>query len=263
MRRCHVPAWTRRASPAGAGLTLIGLALRVLLHGSAAAHEQAVRVPVLVELFTSEGCNSCPPADELLIQLLDEQPIEGVYVVPLSEHVTYWDHQGWKDPFGSQQFTIRQQQYGLRFNLDSIYTPQLVIDGKAEYVGSDRRAIERELRRTARAAKPELKIAAEGSQALVISAAGPGLTAERDAELFFAITEDRLSVDVKRGENANRTMRHSGVVRVLRSAGNAQTALPITLAIEPSWKRDQLSVVGFVQSRKNRHILSVGFTRLQ
>ena len=103
------------------------------------------RVPVLVELFTSEGCNSCPPADRLLEELLQEQPIDGVQVVALSEHVTYWDHQGWKDPFGAQQFTARQQQYGLRFNIESIYTPQLVIDGSRELVGSDKRAIERAL----------------------------------------------------------------------------------------------------------------------
>src|SRR5215217_9668299 len=121
----------------------LGIALVAALIATASVSAQsAARVPVLVELFTSEGCNSCPPADLLLETLLQEQPIKGVYVVPLSEHVTYWDHQGWKDPFDSAQFTNRQQQYGLRFNLDSIYTPQLIVDGAHEFIGSDKRAIE-------------------------------------------------------------------------------------------------------------------------
>ena len=141
-------------------------------------------MPVLVELFTSEGCNSCPPADDLLAFLLDEQPVDGVLVVPLSEHVTYWDHQGWKDPFGSQQFTVRQQQYGLRFNLESVYTPQLVIDGKEEYVGSDRRSIERAFRSAIRTAKPELRVLAEQSGSnLKVSASGQNARSKRPTSL--------------------------------------------------------------------------------
>jgi hypothetical protein len=239
------------------------LAVVSLVVVSVGAAQPQPRIPVLAELFTSEGCNSCPPADELLEYLLQEQPIEGVYVVPLSEHVTYWDHQGWKDPFGSEQFTTRQKQYGLRFNLDSIYTPQLVIDGGREFVGSDRRSIERAVRDAAKKAKPELKVSATGSGAsFTVMASGAGLYAEPDAELWFAVTEDRLSVDVKRGENANRTMKHSGVVRVLRSAGNASKAASVTIAIDSSWRRDHLRVVAFVQSRQDRRVLSVGFTTL-
>src|SRR4029453_4588786 len=84
------------------------------------------RIPVLAELFTSEGCNSCPPADRILEMLSKEQPGEGVYIVGMSEHVTYWDHQGWKDPFGSQRYTQRQNAYGARFKIESVYTPQLI-----------------------------------------------------------------------------------------------------------------------------------------
>ena len=196
------------------------IAVVTLVAMSLGAAQPQPRIPVLAELFTSEGCNSCPPADELLEYLLQEQPIDGVYVVPLSEHVTYWDHQGWKDPFSSQQFTTRQQQYGLRFNLDSIYTPQLVIDGDREFVGSDRRSIERALREAAKKPKPELKVnLTSAGTSLTIATSGAGLSVDPDAELWLAVTEDRLRVDVKRGENANRTMKHSGVVRVLRSAG--------------------------------------------
>ena len=233
----------------------------VLVFGGFGEAQPGSRVPVLVELFTSEGCNSCPPADQLLAELLQEQPIEGIYVVPLSEHVTYWDHQGWKDPFGTQQFTTRQQQYGLRFNLDSIYTPQLVIDGASEYVGSDRRSIERAIRSAGKQAKPALNVSGtESNGTLTVVTSGPALAAEDDAELWVALTEDRLVVDVKRGENANKTLQHSGVVRVLRSAGDAKRAIAITIAVDPAWRRDQLRIVGFVQSRKNKKILGAGFS---
>lgn len=238
-------------------------AIVALVVASFGASQPQSRIPVLAELFTSEGCNSCPPADELLQHLLEEQPLAGLYVVPLSEHVTYWDHQGWKDPFGGQQFTTRQQQYGLRFNLDSIYTPQLVIDGAREFVGSDQRSIERGLRDSAKKAKPELTVNVSGSGATrSISASGPGLAVEADAELWLAVTEDRLSVDVKRGENANKTMKHSGVVRVLMNAGDAPRAKPIDVTLQPDWRRENLRVVAFVQSRKDRRVLSVGFTTL-
>lgn len=217
-------------------------------------------VPVLAELFTSEGCNSCPPADGLLEMLLQQQPIEGVYVIALSEHVTYWDHQGWKDPFGSPQFTTRQQQYGRRLNIDSIYTPQLVIDGTREFIGSDKRAIERGLLEAAKTPKPALNVETTSGEGVINAAvSGPGLTADPDAELWFALTEDHLVVDVKRGENANKTMKHSAVVRVLRSAGNVdETSKRVSFKLSSDWKRDNLRIVGFVQSKKTRRIVSVG-----
>jgi hypothetical protein len=228
-----------------------------------AAAQSSPPVPVLVELFTSEGCSSCPPADSLLEMWLQEQPIKGVQVIPLSEHVTYWDHQGWKDPFGRQQFTARQQQYGRRFNLESIYTPQLVVDGTREFVGSDKRAIEHALSDAAKVPKPSMQIAisvADGS--LTMTASGPGLTAEKNAELIFAVTEDRLVVDVKRGENARRTLKHSGVVRWLSSAGEiGSQPKTATVKIAPDWRRDHLRVVAFVQSRSNRKVISAAYAR--
>lgn len=228
--------------------------------GQAQSRPAAAAVPVLAELFTSEGCNSCPPADTLLEILLHQQPIDGVYVIAMSEHVTYWDHQGWKDPFGSQQFTARQQDYGRRFNIDSIYTPQLVVDGAREVIGSDRRAIEKALLDAIKMPKPALNVELTTGDGLVTaSASGPGLTAEKDAELWFALTEDYLVVDVKRGENANKTMKHSGVVRVLQSAGGVDvTSKRVTFKLSPDWKRENLRVVSFVQSKKTRRILSAG-----
>src|SRR5262245_13661203 len=105
---------------------------------------------VLVELFTSEGCSSCPPADEVLTDLLQRQPLERVTVIGLGEHVDYWDQLGWRDQFSSQAFTSRQSEYESKvFHSGSIYTPQLVIDGRFQVVGSDQAAVRRLITRAA------------------------------------------------------------------------------------------------------------------
>ena len=224
----------------------------------------AGRTIVIAELFTSEGCSSCPPADRLLETWLRQQPSTGVYVIPLSEHVDYWDQQGWKDPFSSAQFTERQRSYGFRFNIDSIYTPQLVIDGTNELVGSDEAALKLVLAKTGRDPKPFLQVDLGGAgRDTEVAISGPGLTAGNEsAELMLAVTEDDLVVDVKRGENASRTLHHSGVVRFLHSVGAidpSKTSMSATVAIQPEWKRDKLRIVAFVQAKTTRRILSIGW----
>src|SRR4051794_23404836 len=120
------------------------------------------RVPVLVELFTSEGCSDCPPADALLAELDTRQFVPNAEAIVLSEHVTYWDHQGWRDPFSLEAMTQRQEEYVRRFALDSAYTPQMVVDGTSQFVGSNGRALLAALNKAT--AKPKMHLAIDNAR---------------------------------------------------------------------------------------------------
>ena len=242
--------------------------LLVILLATVAPAGNAVRPTVVIELFTSEGCSSCPPADALLQRLVDASAESGADVVALGEHVDYWDHQGWKDRFSSATLTSRQQTYAARFNLESIYTPQLVVDGRAELVGSDAAAARRAIERAAAAPHGAVRIAIESETngrdlSVVVSASDlPPIARGDRADILLAVTEDRLTSDVKRGENHGRILTHAAVVRRLMTIGEAAAPSPspstgraeVTLA--PDWQRDHLKLVAFVQERRGRTILA-------
>lgn len=176
---------------------------------------------VVLELFTSEGCSSCPPADAVLRSLEQEQPVPGALVVALEEHVDYWDEIGWPDPFSSSQLTARQRAYGRAFGLRSIYTPQLVVDGVTEVLGSDRKAVLAAVAQ--RAAAPALALSAKlVAEHLEVEVASPPVA----ARLQLAITESGHVTDVLRGENAGETLHHGAVVRSLRSVGALVAGAP-------------------------------------
>ena len=170
-------------------------------------------IAVLVELFTSEGCSSCPPADALLARLHASQPLPGVELVVLSEHVDYWDDLGWKDPFSSAIFTQRQTRYGRR-----AYTPQAVVDGRVDMVGSDERALLAAAGRAAAAPHGLLQLS-PGGDGRSVSIMVTSLPAHGPAHVYLAIVEDGLESRVSRGENAGRTLRHFAVVRSIHDIG--------------------------------------------
>lgn len=240
----------------------------VLLSATAgAATPEGRDVPVIVELFTSESCSSCPPADQVLTHLVNTQPIKGVQVIALAEHVTYWNHLNWKDRYAQEQFTARQRHYGTALP-SSVYTPQMVIDGHDELIGSFLDQAKRAIARAAKAPKARLQLTTEDDSVrsdainlkVHISELRNALGRHR-ADLWVAITEDRLSTGVKGGENRGRTLHHTGLVRSLHKVGTVRAGLhgEITLdgrvPLAADWSREQLKVVAFVQRRGLKQIV--------
>ncbi len=227
--------------------------------------------PVVVELFTSEGCSSCPPADALLETLVETQPVAGAEVVALEEHVDYWDALGWKDPFSSAALTERQRGYADTFQSDDIYTPQMVVDGRDAFVGSDGSAARHAVGHALGLEHGSLAIAvtsAGGGRATVLLTAGP-LPASAHAgaaDLLLAVTEDHLQSDVKRGENHGRTLHHAAVVRSLATVGQVPAGgatLEGTIVLAPDWNRAALRVVAFVQERRHKRVLAAAVVPLE
>lgn len=208
------------------------------------------RKAVVVELFTSEGCSSCPPADELLGRLRQDLSAKNVQVIPLGFHVDYWNSLGWKDRFSSAEFTQRQEQYTRALKVDGPYTPEMVVDGEVEFVGNDAGRAQSTIRQqAAQLAETQVTIASAGTDELKIQVKGPA--ASGNGLVMLAITEDNLTTQVGSGENGGRTLHHAAVVRELRQVGTLrdgamETTVPLKL--EKDWKRNDLHAVVFVQN---------------
>ena len=226
------------------------------------------RVPVIVELFTSEGCSSCPPADGLLARLEKTQPIAGARVIALEEHVDYWNQLGWVDPFSSALYRVRQNDYARLFLVDSVYTPQMIVGGQAGFVGGD---MDRAYQEIARAAsKPlatvQLRTARDARDPelldLLVQVNDHGVRG--GADVYMAVTEDNLSSNVSRGENSGKLLRHAPVVRSFGVIGKfeprkaSEVQLSPTLKLPREWKRENLRAVVFVQERGGRKITGAG-----
>ena len=235
------------------------------------------RTPVIVELFTSEGCSDCPPADRLLYQLDQTQPVPAAEIIPLEQHVDYWDDEGWRDPFSSSQFTRRQKDYVSAFNDPSPYTPQMVVDGAAEFVGSDSRRALTAIARQAHVPKADLRIeqrtgANSGPRSLPLAITLTPLTGENPkhgADVLLAVTEDDLASNITGGENAGSRLIHRAVVRQLVVLGRVHSdgtfSAEPDLSLSETWKRGNLRVVAFVQDRGTRQIraaASISLARL-
>ncbi len=222
--------------------------------------------PVLVELFTSEGCSSCPPADGLLARLADTA---GITVIPLGEHVDYWDQLGWRDRFSSAAATARQQVYARRFGGDGPYTPQLVVDGRAECVGSDAPSAQRAIAAALTRPHGSLTIAVgarhDSSVDIAVTAAGLPQKPNARADVLLAVTEDGLRSAVTAGENRGHVLAHVAVVRRLAKIGEATgtaASLTTTATIAPDWRRDALHLVAFVQERGTGAVLGAATVSL-
>lgn len=198
--------------------------------GAHASHSSGVRTearqPVLVELFTSEGCSDCPPADALLARLDQSQPVPAADAIVLSEHVDYWNHQGWRDPYSSE-YSERQSAYAARFDLDSVYTPQMVVDGESEMVGSDRSRVLAAIAKAADGPAVPVALSAvqrEGRSIVAHIEAGRAGRPARPVNVYAALADDSDASTVSAGENAGRTLTHIAVLRSLVRVGSLESS---------------------------------------
>ena len=216
---------------------------------------------VLVELFTSEGCSSCPPADALLRQVNGSQTTDGQLIVGISEHVTYWNQLGWSDPYSSSTYTERQDAYSQRFHLDGVYTPQMVINGAEQIVGSDRaallRAVLTEEEHPSRMALRILSVeAAQGGWNVHFSASGE--LPAHGVDLIAVLADDSDRSNVLHGENSGRTLAHVAVARSISRIAKLQTVGEGTaqIPIPPSFQASQgHHLILFAQTPGNGRVL--------
>ena len=202
---------------------------------------------VVLELFTSQGCSSCPPADLYLKKVAERAREQNLRVYPLSFHVDYWDYLGWRDPFSSQQFTKRQRNYTNSFRIQSMYTPQMIVNGLYEFGGYKSNYADRLIREFL-AQKPKTNL---------------NFTTKRDANtlkinylvkpvvensiLNFAIVQETTNNDVKSGENRGRKLAHANVVRTFKSIRNPTATGNIELNIPEGLDPSNTTVIGYIQ----------------
>jgi len=220
--------------------------------------------PVVLELFTSQGCSSCPPADRLLTRL-GEDPTLATKVFPLSFHVDYWNYIGWTDPFSSKRWSNRQRRYAQAFESNRVYTPQLVVDGRWDCVGSQKAKVDALIDKALREpplGRVQLRLAPGDDPNDLRAVAEAELTgaAPRSLDLWVALYQKDLTTSVARGENADRTLRNDYVVRRLEKAFSVDAAAgstgsgEVSLKLEPDWKRSDLGVVAFLQDPRTQAI---------
>ena len=231
--------------------------MRSLLALAALGPALAVAEPrpqVLVELFTSEGCSSCPPADAALAALARDPSFKPAEVIPIELHVDYWNDLGWADPFSGPEFTARQEAYARTLGGDGLYTPQMIVDGWVSGVASPS-GLRRGVEKAASRQKTRLEV--------LVASAKPGLEvvvrppSGVSGRLLVALSEDRLSSKVERGENRGLTLAHAPVGRLLVDSGPIGPENHLRLGLSPSWRRENLRVVAFVQESGGR-VVAIG-----
>ena len=232
----------------------------------AVAGAQSARTPVIVELFTSEGCSSCPPADHLLARLEKEQPVPEADILVLEEHVDYWDHLGWRDPFSSPLYTQRQQDYALAFATEDVYTPEMVVDGRPGFNGSDGKRALDAIRNSAATPHASVSIRRASDSTLGLNA-GHFPAGTKNVDVLLVITEDALTNNVLAGENSGRRLSHAAVARSVTSVTHfdarksPEYSADVPLHLLPEWNRENLRVIALVQDRSSHRILGAASLR--
>lgn len=213
----------------------------------------------VVELFTSEGCSSCPPADKLIEQLQEENPNAPLYI--LAFHVDYWDHQGWKDRFSNSAYSNRQQQYVNWLNLTSLYTPQIVVNGQSENAGSDEGA-------TIQAINNALSSHPQGNISLSISKQNDALAVSyqfngdpKGNSILLALVQKKAESNVTAGENTGRHLPHVQIVRALQEE-DARSRHSLQIKTPAGYKPEGYELIAFMQNKKTGKIIAAAKSNL-
>jgi hypothetical protein len=228
--------------------------------------------PILVELFTSEGCSSCPPVDALLEQMDASQPVPGAELIVLSEHVDYWDHDGWKDPYSSSLLTDRQSGYVRALGLKTPYTPQVIVDGTTELRASGTEQVIQILEKAAAAPKLPVRISAvttdpDSPAALRARIEVDGDSAKRSADIYAAVALDHAESQVLRGENGGRHLTHVAVVQELTKVGKLEKGKnfnqDVRLKLMPGSDSKNIRIIVFVQEHGLGRVLGTALQKPQ
>lgn len=222
-----------------------------------ASAQTSEKTPILIELFTSEGCVRCPPAEYNLAFLEKEQPFAGAEIIALALHVDYWNSSAWKDPYSSALFTQRQKIYSRAFKVYDLFTPQMVVDGAEQFFGTDLSKVQKAVVESTKRSKAQVELSKnENTLKVKISS----IASRENASVFLAVAESRVSRTINRpGAPAE----HSSIVRELKPLGSVPAGvqnfeIESSLQLPPEWKRENLKLVVFVQENQSRRVLGVG-----
>ena len=227
----------------------------------------AARTPVLLELFTSEGCSSCPPVDTWVARIDAAQPVSGAEIIVLSEHVDYWDHDGWKDPFSSAAITERQQSYVHNLGLSDVYTPQIIVDGAAELKPADAQQTSQSLTKAAGTPMIPVRLSsvAIASASLTGHIEADGSGAKKNADVFVAVALDKTLTDVLAGENNGKKLENIAVVKEMVKVGKLEKGKtfdqPFSVKLWTDADPANLRVIAFVQESGPGKVLGAGMTK--
>lgn len=238
--------------------TIKSLILTFFIFTSATLNLSA-KTPVLVELFTSQGCPTCPEADKVLAQLENSQPVAGAEIITLAWHVNLWDSFNWKDEFSSPAFTQRQVIYSRVLFISEIYTPQMFVDGTVHFIGSKSDKATKAITQASKIAKPKINLSMSDGKLLIDI---PNLPKHETATVYLAYTEDNLVRKIGSGNNEGKTLEHPSVARGMQAVGmiNAQMQqykAETFLQLQSEWKRENLKIIVFVQENATRKIIAV------
>ena len=251
-------------------IIVIGAGLMVIAKGGGTnqVEEHSILLPketsdtiapgfALLELYTSEGCSSCPPAEKLLNKLVQEAGDSNLSIYPLAFHVDYWNRLGWKDRFSSSRWSDRQRQYAMVFRSESIYTPQLIVNGSVEFVGSDESKVRKEIKKVLmKEPVVNVELSAGVDTVGVVRYACTLDTIPANADLILVLIEKGLASDVSRGENKGKTLTHENVVCLLEQISlDESQRIEGRLEIPEDVDQEQIELIALVQDRTSMKIL--------